>query len=134
MASFTFPVGHGPVLLRDEARNKLNRKLAYRGTATTKRMLEEAEERVSELEAQLPAPERQKGGAPSLLGREHLKEMKQTLERNPARARELLATLLSPIVLRREEGRVLAEVTGNLKGLFQVEEAQFGKPGSGGWI
>ena len=103
-------------------------------TDTTKTLLLEAERRVSDLEARLQTPGRPKVVLLPHVVEKYLKDLKGTLGRDPDRARQLLATLLGPIVLHREGDHMMAEVRGNLRGLLELEEAPFGKSGSGGWI
>jgi hypothetical protein len=101
-------------------------------TETTKTLLIEAEKRVADLEACLQSTVKPKVVLLPHIVDEYLKDLRNTLGRGPDRARQLLATRLGPIVLRREGNRVMAEVRGNLRGLLELEEAPFGKSGSGG--
>lgn len=50
----------------------------------------------------------------------YLCELKQVLNRDNARARRILATLIGEIILRRHGDRLVAELRGNLQGILDL--------------
>ncbi len=83
-------------------------------TPTTKRMLEDAERRIAELEAVLKkeAVKRDNVAVLPSVVEKYLRELRGSLNRDPERARTLLAKLLGPITLRRDGSRLIAERKG----------------------
>lgn len=118
----------------DQARMELeNIKSAIRQgvvTATTREMLEEAEARVSTLEANVRTQSKPKVVSLSSAVTRHMTDLKATLGRDNDRARKALSKLVSQVVLRRHGDRLMAEVQGNLKALLDLDES-FGNDGAG---
>ena len=95
-------------------------------TPSTKAMLEEAERRVASCEAAVR--EAKQRPAPVVVVKSaiegYLKDLRGTLKRDVDEARRLLSRGFDRIVLRRDEdGRLWAEVRGNLAGLLNLEGA-----------
>ncbi len=86
-------------------------------TQTTKAMLEEAEERVAELEAAFQAPAKPSVVALPVTVERYLSELR-VLGRDIARARRILANLIGEVILRRHGDRPVAELRGNLQGIL----------------
>jgi predicted S18 family serine protease len=86
-----------------------------KATGTLLEMLEQAEQRATEVEG-------------------YLKDLRGSLNRDPERARDLLAKLLGPITLRREGGKLIAEMKGNLPALLRMDGEALYNGGSGGRI
>ncbi len=99
-------------------------------------MLEEAEQKVREVEVALrsPSPAKQKVATLPSVVEGYLKDLRESLNRNPEKARGLLARLLGPITLRREDGKLIAEMKGNLPVLLEMDGEALYNPGSGGRI
>ncbi len=62
----------------------------------------------------------------------YLRELKESLNRDPERARGLLAKLLGPITLRRDGNRLIAELKGNLPALLRMDGEALYNRGAGG--
>ncbi len=90
-------------------------------TPTTKTMLEEAEQRVAELEAAIqgPAEGRKVVYLPSVV-EACLIDLKGPLESDPDHARSLLARLVGQVTLRRDGDHLIAELKGNLPGILDL--------------
>jgi hypothetical protein len=92
-------------------------------TPVTKEMLLECAEKVDTLEAELKAPpSRPKVVALSTTVMRHLADLRIAFGRDNDRARSALRKLVSQVVLRRHGDRIMAEVTGNLKALLDLDE------------
>ncbi len=86
-------------------------------------MLQEAERRVADLEAVLrsPAGRRKVVYLPNVV-EACLRDLKGSLETDPDAARDMLATLIGRVQLRRQGDRLVAEMRGNLPGILGVDE------------
>ncbi len=106
-----------------------------KATGTLLEMLEQAEQRATELEAAIKVPVKTNTVSvlPSVV-EGYLKDLRGSLNRDHERARDLLAKLLGPITLRREGGKLIAEMKGNLPALLEMGEEALYKRGSGGRI
>ncbi len=93
-------------------------------TPSTREMLETAERRVTELESALKTPASKRSNVTALptVVERYLTDLRGSLGRNPEHARELLAKLLGPITLRRDGGKLVAEMRGNLPALLEMDE------------
>lgn len=100
-------------------------------TPTTRAMLAETEERIARLEAALQAPA-QKSKIAYLPGvvEACLRDLKGTFDTDPDHPRTLVTKLVGKITLRKKDGRLWAEMQGNLGGLLEVDE-QVGNGGAG---
>jgi len=83
-------------------------------TPSTRQMLQDAEERVAELEATVRAPARPRKIVylPTVV-EACLRDLRGSLDTDPDAARALLARLLGHIILKRKDGRLLAEMRGS---------------------
>lgn len=101
-------------------------------TPTTRTMLTEAEERIARLEAAIQTPT-QKSKIAYLPGvvEACLRDLKGTFDTDPDHARTLVAKLVGKITLRQKDGRLWAEMQGNLAGLLEIDEVGNGGAGRG---
>lgn len=91
-------------------------------TPTTKAMLEEAEGKVARLEAALNAPDavlRNISVLPRLV-EGHLRDLREVMGKDPARARGILRRLIGEVTLRPNSKGLLAVVRGNLAGILDL--------------
>lgn len=100
-------------------------------------MLQQCEARAFEREAALSAVPllRSRASAlvislPSVVGG-YLSGLRATMHTDMERARALLAKLIGPVTLRREEGYLVAEAEGNLQDLLDLDEDYGGNRGAG---
>jgi hypothetical protein len=92
-------------------------------TPITKDMLLECAEKVNELEAELKAPSsRPKVVALSTAVMRYLADLRIAFGQDHDRARSVLRKLVSQVVLRRHGDRLMAEVTGNLRALLDIDD------------
>ena len=95
-------------------------------------MLEEWEGKVSRLEASLAlTTKREKVTLHPAIVERDLRDLKGTLGRDTDRARMILERLIGKVTLRREGGRVVAEIGGNLPGLLNLETSWVDSFGAG---
>lgn len=101
-------------------------------TPTTRTMLTETEDRITRLEAAIQAPA-QKSKIAYLPGvvEACLRDLKGTFATDPDHARALVAKLIGKITLRQKDGRLWAEMQGNLAGLLEIDEVGNGGAGRG---
>jgi hypothetical protein len=93
--------------------------------AITKEMLLECSEKVAALDAELKVPTSQpKVVALSTTVMKHLAVLRVAFGRDNERARSALRKLVSQVVLRRHGDRLMAEVTGNLKSLLDLDAVE----------
>jgi len=64
-------------------------------------------------------------------GQRYLRDLRATLETNVDEARRLLSIAVDKIVLRREGRHVIAQVVGNLSGMFALEPGLCASDGAG---
>lgn len=94
-------------------------------------MLEDTERRLERLEAALRSPRPQKLVALPTVIEGYLQDLRETLDSDTDRARVLLRKLVGKVVLRRDGERLIADLMGNLPGLLNLDEREFGNPGAG---
>jgi len=118
--------------LQDTERELNNIKVAIRAgifTETTKAMLQEAEQKIASLRAQLlllkepVVPSLQV--LPSVVER-YLGELASVLSRNTDRARQILSALVGEITLHPQDGGLIAKIGGNVGSLLEVDGGNSG--------
>jgi len=119
----------------DQARKELAnvKKAILNGldTPVTKEMLLECADKVNALEAELKTPSsRPKVVALSTTVMKHLADLRVAFGRDNDRARSALRKLVSQVVLRHHGDRLMAEVTGNLKFLLDLDAVENDGAGS----
>lgn len=103
-------------------------------TSTTRRLLEQAERRIAELEADLRALPLEPPALPPLSEsvESYLQNLRQTMATDVTAAREMLAQGIGTITLRPAGGRLVAEMRGNLVGLLGLANgAVYANDGAG---
>lgn len=101
-------------------------------TGITKEMLLQCAQKVDTLEAELKVPlSRPKVVALSTTVMKHLADLRVTFGRDSDRARSTLRKLVSQVVLRRHGDRLMAEVTGNLNKLLDLDAVENDGAGRG---
>ncbi len=100
-------------------------------TPSTLQMLEEAETRVSELEAALAAPQNGRVVALREIVIIYLAALKASLKTDMDAARALVARLVGPIAVKKVDGHLVAEVRGNLLGILESSVGVFVVPEEG---
>ena len=122
--------------LREARRELENIAAAIRAgiiTPTTRQMLEDAERRVAALELSVreakvrPAPAVPVGAVVE----RYLENLRATLSGNVDEARRMLSMAVEKIVLRCEGKRLIAQITGNLAGMFVLEPGLCASGGAG---
>jgi len=129
-------IGQRERALADAKRELNNIATAIRAgiiTPTTRAMLEDAERRVAALEQGIREAKDRRAPVVSVQAavERYLRDLRATLGTNVDEARRLLALAVDRIVLRREGKRLVAQVTGNLTGMFALEPSLCASDGAG---
>lgn len=100
-----------------------------KATATLLMMLEEAEEKIQRLQADLRTEPKTKATmriSPSVI-ETYLRDLRAVLGRDTERARNLLQRLLGDVVLRADQYGLIAELRGNLNATVDVDSDGAGR-------